>query len=195
VEVLEVGRLDEHVAELGERQPALESHLDRILREHVRDREVLAHVAQEVEQRDRLQPAQVVLHARGVRPVEVEEVLELESHRRRVRLDHVRGLQVALAGPAGRIADHPGAAAHERDRAPAVALEVDQPEDRHEVADVQPRAGGIEAVVGGDLALGGEPGLEAIRRGVKHPAPAELGQEAGRTWFERGRHRSTIDVT
>ena len=51
VEVREVVGLQQHVAELGERQPALQAHLDRVLGEHVRDREVLAGVAQEVDQR------------------------------------------------------------------------------------------------------------------------------------------------
>ena len=42
VEGREVERLEGHVAELGERQPALEALLDRVLGQHVRDREVLA---------------------------------------------------------------------------------------------------------------------------------------------------------
>jgi hypothetical protein len=108
-------------------------------------------------------------------------VLELAAHRRRVRLDDIEGLQVPLARAAGRVADHPGPATDERDRASAAALEVDQPEDRHEMADVQPRAGRVEAVVGGDRALGREAGLEAIRGGVEHPAPAQLGQETGQS--------------
>ena len=49
----EVGRLQQHVAELGEREPRLEPHLDGVLGEHVRHREVLADVAQEVEQAER----------------------------------------------------------------------------------------------------------------------------------------------
>src|SRR6266545_4284868 len=48
VEVPEVGRLEEHVAELGVRQTALQPALDRVLGQHVRDREVLADVAQEL---------------------------------------------------------------------------------------------------------------------------------------------------
>ena len=60
VEVGEVGRLEEHVAELGERQAPLEPDLDGVLGQHVRDREVLADVAQEVD-------AAVI----GAEPVEV----------------------------------------------------------------------------------------------------------------------------
>ena len=62
VQVLEVGRLQEHVAELGERQAAVEPHLDGVLGEHVRDREVLPDVAQELDQAERAQPVEVVDH-------------------------------------------------------------------------------------------------------------------------------------
>ena len=62
MELQEVGRLEEHVAELGVRQAGLEPVLDRILGQHVRDREVLADVAQEVEQAERCRAS------RGCRP-------------------------------------------------------------------------------------------------------------------------------
>ncbi len=140
VEMLEVGRLDEHVAEFGERQAGLEPHLDRVLGEHVRDREVLAHVTQEVEQADRLQPLRVVVHDRAARPTEVEEPLQLRSDRGHVRLDLLARLQVALGGASRRVADHARPATDEGDRASAAELEPDEPEDRHQVADVQPRS-------------------------------------------------------
>ncbi len=62
VQVGEVVRLQQHVAEFGERQAALEPDLDRVLGEHVRDREVLAGVAQEVDQRQLAEPVEVVDH-------------------------------------------------------------------------------------------------------------------------------------
>ena len=64
VQVPVVGGLQEHVAELGEREPAPHPPLDRVLGEHVRDREVLPDVAQEVEHRDLAQPVEVVHHGR-----------------------------------------------------------------------------------------------------------------------------------
>ena len=67
VQVAEVVRLEEHVAELGERQAALEPDLDRVLGEHVRHREVLAGVAQEVDQRQLAEPVEVVDHDRAAR--------------------------------------------------------------------------------------------------------------------------------
>ena len=59
-QVGEVGCLEKHVAELGEGESLRQSRLHRILLEHVRDREVLAHVPQEVEQPHLAQPVQVV---------------------------------------------------------------------------------------------------------------------------------------
>ena len=47
--------------------------------------------------------------------------------------------QVPLRGPARRVADHPGPATDDRDRPAAEALQAEQPEDRHEVADVERR--------------------------------------------------------
>ena len=80
VQVGEVVRLEQHVAELRERQPALQAHLDRVLGQHVRDREVLARVAQELDQRQLAQPVEVVDHDRAVAAGrEVEEPLELAA--------------------------------------------------------------------------------------------------------------------
>ena len=81
----EVVRLKQHVAELGERQPAREPDLDGVLVEHVRDREVLAGVTQEVDERDLAEPVQVVGQDRAlVAGREIEEPLELPTDR-----DHV----------------------------------------------------------------------------------------------------------
>ena len=82
VQMPEVVRLKEHVAELGERQAALQAHLDRVLGEHVRHREVLARVAQEVDQRQLAEPVEVVDHrCRAGARREVEEPLELAADR------------------------------------------------------------------------------------------------------------------
>src|SRR6185312_10879956 len=177
-------RLDEHVAELGERQPGFEADLDRVLGQHVRDREVLADIAQEVEQVEWFEPVRVVGHDRAARPREVEEPLELWPDRGDVGLDLLARLQVALRRAPGWVADHARPATDKGDRPAAVALEPDQAEDRDEVTDVEPRPGWIEADVGGDLAIRREPRLEAVRRGMELPPPAHLGDEPGRSLFE-----------
>src|SRR5262249_38982894 len=64
------------------------------------------------------------------------------------------------------------------DRPAAMALQVDEPEDRDEVADVEPRPGRIEADVAADRPAVRETRLEAVRRGMEHASPAELGQQA-----------------
>ena len=151
VQVLEVRRLEEHVAELGERQAALEPDLDGVLGEHVRDREVLADVAQEVEQAERPEPVEVVDHQRAARRRRRSRGIARAAPRSTPRSpERLARQQVPLAGPARRITDHPGPATDQRDRPAAVPLQADQPEDRHEMADVQPRRRGIEAVVGRD---------------------------------------------
>ena len=68
---------------------------------------------------------------------EVEEPLELAADRRDVRSSVSRSSRLRSRRASGRVADHPGPAADDRDRAAAVALEAQQPEDRHEVADVE----------------------------------------------------------
>ncbi len=125
-------------------------------------------VAQEVEQLERAEPGVVVGHQRPGRTVEVEEALELGPDRGGVGDDHLAGQQVALGRGARRVADHPRAAADERHRPAAVALEMEQPEDRHEVADVERRPGRIEADVAGDRPRIAQPGgqARAWRRGT-----------------------------
>ena len=87
--------------------PASRRGLDRVLGQHVRDREVLADVAQELEQRP---PRRA---SRGCRPSapgragrEVEEALELGPDRGGVGARSVAIEQVALGRLAGRVADH-----------------------------------------------------------------------------------------
>ncbi len=73
---------------------------------------------------------------------EVEEPLELAAQGRDVRLERLAVEQVPLGRAAGRIADHAGPAADHGDRPAAEPLEPQQPEDRHEVADVERVADG-----------------------------------------------------
>ena len=118
-------------------------------------------------------------------PREVEEPLELGPDRGDVRRERLAVEQVPLGRRARRVADHPGPAADERDRPAAVALELEQPEDRDEVADVERRPGRVEAVVAGDRPAGREPRRQARRRrrGAS-PASASSSSEA-----RRGRRR------
>ncbi len=174
VKVLEVGGLDQHVAELGERQAPIHPGRDGVLGEHVRDREVLADVPQPVDELDLLQPVEVVDHHRARRPREIQEALQLAADGLRVCRQRLAVQEVPLGGGPRRVADHPRPAADQRDRPPAVALKLEQPEDRHEVADVERRSGRVEAVVAGDRPPGREAGRQARRRVVEHPPPGQL---------------------
>ena len=67
-----------------------------------------------------------------------------------------------------------------RDDGPtAPLLEVGERRDRHEVADVERRAGRIEPVVGGDLPAGRQTDRESRRRVVEEAPPAQLVEEPG----------------
>ena len=87
--------LQQLVAELGETDAvvALEAALHRFLRHHVVDGEVLADVAQEVEEADRPQPVDVVATSarRSTTPGEVEKALELAADALRRFLPPARG--------------------------------------------------------------------------------------------------------
>ena len=74
---------------------------------------------------------------------------------------------------AARIADESGAAADERDRRVAEALQPRQAHDRQQRPDVQARRGRIEADVGGDR-LGREHLVETFGAVVEQPAPAQF---------------------
>ena len=95
--------------------------------------------------------------------------------------------QVALGRGPRRVADHPGPAAHQGDRPATVALEVEQAEDRDQVADVERRPGRVEA----DVAER-RPDRGAARPGracrVEEASPAELVEKAA----EPGRRRSIV---
>ncbi len=129
--------LQQHVAELRERDAVLarDAAPDRLLGEHVVDRDVLADVAQEVEHAQRLGPVAVVHEARLARPrLEVEERRELCLDRLRVAAERLAVEQVALLAATARVADHPRGPARERDREVAGELEAAQEQQRDEVA-------------------------------------------------------------
>jgi hypothetical protein len=111
-----------------------------------------------------------------MRTREVQEALQLGADPADVGLDRLRGVELPLDRlPAG-VADHPRAAADHRDRSVAGALQVHEPHDRDQVADVQARRRGVEAAVAGHPSAGERLG-EGIGVLVQHAAPGELGEE------------------
>ena len=117
-QVQEVVRLQQHVAEFGVGDAGVEARLHRLLLQHQIDGEVLADVPQESDERLLLQPVGIVEHE-GPRlfRVEIEEPAHLIALVLQVVADLLLGEEGALILLAARVADHPGAAAHQHDRA------------------------------------------------------------------------------
>ena len=179
--------LEQHVAELGVGDAllgALEAGLDGLLGDHLVDGEVLADVAEEVDEAVAAEPLGVV----------EQQALGLARRRRQVE-------EAARAGPGsprgwpascsaesrGRSSDlppgspiRPGAAAGEQDRAMAGELQPAQGEDAEQVADMQAVGGRVEAGVGGR-----RPGVEQRpERFVAHL----VDEAAKREILREGRH-------
>ena len=150
----EVIRLQQEVTELRVRDAfvTLAPSLHRLFREHVVHREVLPHVAHELDRAQPGEPFCVVHQSRRSRHiVEVEKPRELRADTRHVRFDLLHRQQRAFRRFAARIADHSCAAADHRDGRMAETLEPRERHHRQEAADVKTRRGRIETDVGCQL--------------------------------------------
>lgn len=138
VELYEVHRLEDHVAELGERQAlTAEARTDRLARQHCRDRHVLADVTQEPDQGERLEPRSIVLERHGPRHHVAEESLELTGDAGRVVSQCRRIQQDPLARATRGITDHAGCAARNEDRPMTRIDQSARQHDSEQVAHVQ----------------------------------------------------------
>jgi hypothetical protein len=162
VEVEEVHRLEQHVAELRVADPGLEPPSHDVALEHPVHREVLPDVAQEVDRGQARRPVVVVDDRGGVRAVEADERLDLSAYPLAPVLDRIERVQRPL-GALLRVTDLPGGPADQQQRAVAGELQPAGHENLHEVADVQARGGGVEAHVIG----GGRPAVEQLTQLVE----------------------------
>ena len=95
VEVQKVVRLQEHVRELGVRNAdigAIETALDRVLGNHLINREVLTGIAKKVSQRNRRKPISIVQEQRlalAGRRREIKELLQLRTYTGHVLLENI----------------------------------------------------------------------------------------------------------
>jgi hypothetical protein len=172
----EVIGLQDQVTELGVRDAvgALETPADRFLLQHVIDGEMLADITQVREQIDGAEPVGVVDDRRRVvGRAEIEEAFELRPHAGDIDTDLFGRQEIPLLRLAARIADHPGAAADERDRRVTELLEAGQAHHGEQVADVQARRRRVEADVGRD-ALRREGLAHALGHLRNHAAPLEF---------------------
>jgi hypothetical protein len=161
---------------------------------HLVDREVPAHVPQELDVVLVRQPVGVVQQdahgigiARRQRPVgqvgqaglaEVDEPGQLRLDARQVGVDLLQGEHLPQFGLAAGIAHHGGAAAGDGDGLVAVPLQVHQAHDGQQRPDVQAVGGGVEP----DVRRHGLPGQQIGQAGfvgalLEEAAPAHLLQE------------------
>ena len=113
VQMQEIERLEQHVAEFGVRQTALEAGLHRFLLEHQVDGEVLADVPQKVDQGQRREPLGVVEHERTAGAgADLEKARHLIAHAAQVLAQLLPREQRPLAALAGGITDEAGATTH-----------------------------------------------------------------------------------
>ena len=197
VEVEEVHGLQQHVAELGVADPGLEPGPDDVAGEHPVDREVLADVAQEVDDRHRRGPVVVVDHRRGVRSLERQERLDLAAHLLDPLLDGVERVERALARLLG-VADHAGRPTHQEVRRVAGLLQSARGQDLDQVAHVQAGRGRVEADVEPHAPLPERlaQGVE-VRRVGDQAAPLEVVEEGGvdgHAWAFLGRGTSETSL-
>ena len=155
----EVVGLADHVVELDEAHLllALEAQPHRVHGQHAVDRKVPADIAQHLDPVQLGQPFGIVEHdGVGLAVAIAQHLGEHAADRGLVGLDLGDGAQRARLVLAGGIADHGGAAAHQRDRLVAALLQPVQQHHGEEVADMQRRRGAVIADIGGGFALDGE---------------------------------------
>ena len=184
----EVVGLQQHVAELREGDAvlaALQPGAHRLLPDHLVDREVLAHVAQEVGQRVGAEPAGVV--EQQPMPIgEVDEPLELAPDGLAVGLEPLRVRECPLVLLAARVADQARSPAHQGDRTVPGLLDAPHRAQLEEAAHVEAVGGRVEARVERQGVVVEQLGKLGVGHLVDQAPPLELGgQLAHRTRLPR----------
>jgi hypothetical protein len=197
-QVEEVVGLENHVAELGVADPLLagmEALPHRVLLDHHVDGEVLADVAQHVDETKPVQPVQVVDQHRRVGPglVEVEQALEDPALAGHVGLHLLAVHEHPLGVPPGGVTDEAGASAHDHDGLVAGPLPVHEQFYGDQVADVQAVGGGVEAAVADTRGPGQVP-VQLLAGGplMQQPPPRKLVEERHLHTGVRHRHRVSL---
>ncbi len=151
VQLVEVVGLKQLVGELGEGDARVEAGLDDLPGEHLRDREVLADVAQELHDAHLAGPVEVVDGHCGVLAVVGHEGGELGADLVDPPGDDLGRVEGALPGLLG-VADLAGGAADEQQRAQPGPLEAAGGHHLHQVAHVQTHGGRVEPDIERDRA-------------------------------------------
>ena len=179
----EIIGLQAHVVELDERHLliALEAQLHRIHREHAIDREVAAHVTQELDVIELGEPLGIVEHHRvALVASKAQEAGEHLLDAFLVGLDLLERQKLARLIASRRIAHPRRPSAHQRDRLVAGLLEPVEHHDLDQRTDMERDGGAIEADIAHHLALDGKR-IEAGEIGalVDEPPLVERPEEFG----------------
>jgi hypothetical protein len=114
IEVVKVVPLEQLVRKFGERKAGFESLFHAVLSHHVVHRQVLAGLAQELQETDVLEPVVVVdQFGRVGTAAEVEKLFELLADAGLIAEQYVFGKELSFGRLARRVADHAGGAAHQ----------------------------------------------------------------------------------
>lgn len=154
VELNKVVRLEQLVGELGERHPGVpvDARPHRVPRQHGADIDVLAHVAEEVEQGERPGPV-VVVHQRPLGD-HVDKATHLIPDGRHVGRERRLIEQRSLVVASGRVSDASGRTTHQHQRPMTGTGKTGQQHQLLQVAGVQGRRRGVKAAIQGDRPLG-----------------------------------------
>src|SRR5882672_10741094 len=186
----EVVRLEEHVAELRVADALLtllEPPSHGVFLDHHVDREVLSYIAEGVHERQLRQPVGIVHDRCSRRPGEVEHAFEDRPDSGHASFDLFVRPELPFGLLAGRVADEPGSAAHDRHRPVTSVLEAAQQEQHDEVADGERRRRRVEACVHQARPFGRVPPEPfTIRLLVDEPAVSEV--------VEQIRHREAGSI-
>ena len=147
--VVEVVALHDHVVELQEAQTLLHALLVALGAEHVVHGEAAAHLAQQLDVVQRLQPLGVIQH-QCLAVGEVDELLHLTLEALRVVLDGLLSEHLTHIGAPGGVADQGRAVADEGDGLVARHLQTLHQAQSHKVTHVQ----GVRRAVKADVKRG-----------------------------------------
>ena len=193
-QVVKVVALNELVAELREADARFLAAFHRILGQHVVDRDVLAHVANELEEAHFFEPIVVVHDAGSVRTAKVQELFELVPLARKVVLQRVHIEQLALGRLERRIAHHAGSAPNQRIGLVARPLKMHEHHDLHQVAYPKRVGRGVKSNVG-LLGARVQKVLGTRHAVVQHAPPAEfVNKRSHATKLGRRRGRATFGL-
>ena len=179
VEVEEIVALQQLVGKFGERHTVVgisrEAFFHRVFRHHIVDGDVLAHIADKLEETVVFHPIVVVDQDGGIGriAVEIEEFFQLLAQAFLIVAQRMFIDKHTLLALHRRVANHTGGTANECDGAVSGTLKVLQHHNAHQVSDMERIGSGVDAHVSrGHFFV--ELFFGAGHHVVNHPAPFQF---------------------